>query len=355
MSFMTIERKGCTVEFETPELYVDNQARKRSGHMSHALAEFAPGCIINFNANSSAVRADGHAAYGWVEYRISRDAGKTYGEVKTLPYSWDAFLDGLFTVSVEKVVACDDGSLVAFCLRNGMLQPVCCEPWMTPTYIRSFDQGETWTEPVELSPYTGRIYDALYKDGVIYVMHCCGDFFLHQKEEDQHYRLYKSIDNGATFEEVSIIPFPQERRSYGNMIFDQNGRLHAYGYNDIKERELDHAVSDDNGKTWTLLEPCYLDKAIRNPQVGYVDGVYVMHGRSEGALGFVFYTSEDATTWDEGTFLNKWDHPIGQYYSNNITLEDEQGKFLLVQYSESYDGSGRVNIKHTRLRVKPKA
>ena len=354
MSFLTLERENYTVEFETPEIYVDNQARRRSGHMTHALAEFAPNCIINFNANSSAERADGHSAYGWVEYRISRDSGKTYGEVKTLPYSWQAFLDGNFTVSVEKCVACEDGSLVAFCLRNGMLQPVCCEPWMTPTYIRSFDQGETWTEPCELSPYTGRIYDALYKDGVIYVMHCCGDYFLHQLEEDQHYRLYKSTDNGQTFEEVSIIPFPQQRRSYGNMIFDAEGRLHAYAYNDIKERELDHTVSEDNGKTWTLLEPCYLDKAIRNPQVGYVDGVYVMHGRSEGLIGFVFYTSEDATHWSEGTYLNTWDHPIGQYYSNNITLEDEQGKFLLVQYSESYDGSGRVNIKHTRLRVKKK-
>lgn len=355
MAFKTIDHENYTVEFDTPQIYVNNQARKRSGHMTHALAEFAPGCIINFNANSSPVRADGHAAYGWVEYRISRDAGKTYGEVQTLPYSWEAFLDGVFTVSVEKCVACDDGSLVALCLRNGMLQPVCCEPWLSPTYIRSFDQGKTWTEPKELSPRPGRIYDALYKDGEIYVMHCCGEYFLNQEAEDEHYRLYKSTDNGESFEEVSIIPFPQARRSYGSMIFDENGRLHAYAYNDIKEREMDHAVSDDNGKTWTLLAPCYLAKSIRNPQVGYVDGVYVLHGRSEGALGFVFYTSTDGTSWDDGIFFNLWDHPIGQYYSNNITLEDEQGKFLLVQYSESYDGSGRVNIWHTRLRVKGKA
>ena len=66
---------------------------------------------------------------------------------------------------------------------------------------------------------------------------------------------------------------------------------------------------------------------------------------------FVFYTSENAADWDEGMYLATWDHPIAQYYSNNINLCDEQGPFLLVQYSESYDGSTRVNAKHVRLRV----
>lgn len=73
----TIVHKDYTVEIEPAELYVDNQSRGRSGHMSHALAEFAPGCIIGFNSNCSALRWGGHSPYGWIEYRISRDAGKT--------------------------------------------------------------------------------------------------------------------------------------------------------------------------------------------------------------------------------------------------------------------------------------
>ena len=63
--------------------------------------------------------------------------------------------------------------------------------------------------------------------------------------------------------------------------------------------------------TWEILAPCYLAKGIRNNQ-------------------------------------------IAQYYSNNIRLRDEKGDFLLIQYSESYDGSARVNIKHVELRVKKK-
>ena len=64
------------------------------------------------------------------------------------------------------------------------------------------------------------------------------------------------------------------------------------------------------------------------------------------------WMDENGYDWDEGIYFNYWDHPIGQYYSNNINLKDEQGNFLLIQYSESYDGSMRVNGKHVRLRVK---
>ena len=67
MCYMKIEHERYCVEFETPEMYVDNKARGRSGHMSHALAEFAPNCFIDFNSNCSANRRGGHSAYGWVE------------------------------------------------------------------------------------------------------------------------------------------------------------------------------------------------------------------------------------------------------------------------------------------------
>ena len=70
-----IERGGYAVVLSDPVLYVDNEARRRSGHMTHALAEFAPGCLIDFNANSSAELYDGHSTNGWVEYRVSRDGG----------------------------------------------------------------------------------------------------------------------------------------------------------------------------------------------------------------------------------------------------------------------------------------
>ena len=91
---MTIEHEKYRVLFEEPEVYVDNEKRKRSGHMTHAMAQFAPDTFIDFNSNCSPTRCGGHSAYGWVEYRISRDAGKTYSPARQLPYSVESFLGG---------------------------------------------------------------------------------------------------------------------------------------------------------------------------------------------------------------------------------------------------------------------
>ncbi len=357
MSYMEIIGKNFTVEIEEPQLYVDNKSRGRSGHMTHAMAEFAPGCFIDFNSNCSALRWNGHSPYGWVEYRISKDAGKTYSDIKTLPYSVDCFLDGLHMISVEKAVACDDGTIVAFCLRNSGTDPTCCEPWDTPRYVISTDGGETWSAPAEFTPYKGRVYDAVYRDGIIYVLHLCNEHFT-GKDNSHVYRIYCSDDNGRSFYEHCIVPILPVNKNYGAMLFDENGVLHVYAHNDEATDTLDHAISLDCGKIWTRCEPCKVKQGIRNPQIALIDGVYILHGRSEDYEGLVLYTSEDACNWDEGTILvhNKG---AAAFYSNNLNLKDEKGNFLLVQYSDRYVSEQfrtlyncRVNVMHMNLRIR---
>lgn len=349
MCFNAIIHEKFTVEMEEPELYVDNESRGRSGHMTHAMAEYAPGCFIDFNSNCSAVRYGGHFQYGWVEYRISEDSGKSYSDTHTLQYSLDSFHDGLFTISVEKAVACDDGTIVAFCLRNDATEPYFCEPWKTPTVITSCDRGMTWSNPVEYSPYPGRTYDAVYHNGTIYAMHFCNEHFLGQTPEHK-YRIYRSIDNGKTFEELSTVPFDTFNRGYCSLLFDSEEVLHAYAYNLDAETQMDHAVSKDFGQTWIVQKPCYVAKGIRNPQTALIDGVYILHGRAGNSEGFVLYTSEDAVNWDEGCFIiRRKDAPA--FYSNNLNLKDEKGNFLLVQYSDNYSGA-KVNVMHMKVRIK---
>lgn len=350
MSYREIVRDHYKVIFEEPQIYVNNQNRKRSGHMSHAMTVFAPDTFIDFNSNCSPTRLCGHSAYGWVEYRISRDAGKTYSQIYDFPYSKESFLNGDWTVSVEKAVTCDDGTIVALCLRNTMLAEVCCEPWLTPMCTRSTDGGMTWSEPYECIPYRGRIYDAVYRDGVIYALIFCNEHFTGTAPEHV-YRLYTSTDNGQSFQECSVIPYPDTlHRGYGSILFDTDGRLHAYAYNEAAEREMDHAVSEDNGRTWTVTKPCYVAKGIRNPQTALIDGVYILHGRGEKGADFVFYTSENGVDWDEGIyFIDK--KGAACFYSNNLNLRDEKGNFLLVQYSDTYELWGKVNVMHLKLRV----
>lgn len=352
MSYRSFYCGGHVISLEAPELYVDNQARNRSGHMTHAMAEFAPGCFIDFNSNCSALRLYGHMPYGWVEYRISRDAGKTYSPIYDLEYSKTSFLDGIYAISVEKATALEDGTILAFCLRNDANAHGFCEPWFTPTVIRSFDEGKTWTEPVECIPYSGRIYDVRYHKGVIYVLIFCNE--RHKGTKPEHlYRIYKSEDKGESFQELAVVPFDTMGRAYGAMIFDKEDVLHVYAYNYDDEYRMDHVISRDFGKTWECLEPCYLPNGIRNPQVGCVDGVYILHGRAGDAAGFALYASEDATNWGKGIMVETRIKSYGCFYSNNLPLRDENGNFLLIQYSDIYEPWAKVNVKHMKLRVRP--
>ena len=347
---MRFKRKGYAINISEPTLYVDNKARGRSGHMTHALAEFAPGKLIDFNSNCTAVKHGGHSTFGWVEYRISKDGGETFSKIYELPYSREALYDGIYVISVEKAVACDDGRIVAFCLRNNA--DGLCQPWDTPMVVISCDGGRTWLKERQMCSYKGRMYDALWHDGLIYVLEFCNDgtgTFLGETEEHV-YRIYVSRDRGESFEELCVVPVPTLGRAYGSMLFDTEDRLHVYVYNYKDEMNMDHVVSPDRGISWSEPDKCYLKDGIRNPQVTQIDGVFVAHGRNAALTGFVLYTSKDGLVWDEGEYLG---YERGTcYYSNNIILKDGNGNNrLLIQYSENYGVKSCVNVKHVWLTV----
>ena len=337
------------------EQYINNEARKRSGHMSHAMTHLPSGGFVDFNSNCSAERCYGHSAFGWVEYKISRDNGKSFGESRDLPYSKECFYSGICTISVEKAVTCDSGRVIAFCLRNDVYSPVCCTPWDSPMVVTSDDECENWSEPRELTAYKGRIYDALYHKGSVYVLQFCNEGFLGTTDEHV-FRVFKSDDEGESSYESSGVDINGLGRGYGAFVFDENDRLHAYAYNGKEEFLLDHAVSDDFGKTWKAMEPCKLSDGARNPQVAFIDGVFVLHGRAcdgKGSpTGFVIYTSLDGQNWEKGYMLGN--KPQYCYYSNNIILDDEGGNFLLIQYSDTYTEHAHVNIMHLNVRIERK-
>ncbi len=56
-------------------LFVDNEARHRSGHMGHALVEYGPQSMLAFFSNCSAAIEHGHTGYGWMEYKRTTDGG----------------------------------------------------------------------------------------------------------------------------------------------------------------------------------------------------------------------------------------------------------------------------------------
>ena len=96
------------------EIYVDHEKARRSGHMGHALVDAGGGRILDFNSNCDYDRVAGHSDFGWMEYRISNDWGRTWGESRVLPYSKRLFDEGKHTALCEKAVEAPDGRIRLF-------------------------------------------------------------------------------------------------------------------------------------------------------------------------------------------------------------------------------------------------
>ena len=350
-----IKGKVNDIIISEPIILVDNEKRKRSGHVGHAMTEFLKGKIMVFNSNTSFDRFCGHTNYGWVEYRTSEDYGKSFGRAKVFPYSREMFFNGINSVAVEKAITCDNGVIAVFATLCSLFSENCFEPHGKPQVVLSCDGGNTWGKPIEVSSYRGRIFDVLYHKGVCYVLQSCNDcdvsFFANKPEHV--YRLFKSTDNCKTFEEVSVVGFLELMgRAYGNMIFTPDEKLIVYTYNVNDEQNMDYCISEDYGLTWTERGKCFVKNKIRNPQIGLLDGQYILHGRageSEAGNGaFVIYTSADGLKWDDGKVLVKGRPAC--YYSENLTVRMPNGKErMYIKYSENIADpcdniwSGRVN------------
>ena len=335
------------IAFVNESFLVDHSQKGRSGHLGHAMVECKDGTLIAFYSNCSGKHGGkylGHTMYGWVEYKYSYDRGLTWGEPKVLDYSWECFLDGVYKIGCEKAVVCDDGTIVLFCLRS---IGACFEPYATPVCLLSHDNGKTWSEPVEVHNERGRIYDATYRNGRIYVLEFCNstDKGFTCNEEGLFYKIIVSDDNGKSFEVLSALPFNTMGHAYGNFVFRPDGSLVFYGYNVDDEYNLTCLISEDEGKTWGEPFKSHVAKIARNPQVAYFNGIYILHARSENGINFVMYYSTDGINWDEGTLVSNGPKG-GCYYSNNMVVKGEDGvDRLLVQFSEQYEHAC-TNISH---------
>ena len=336
--------------------FKDHSLKGRSGHLSHALVEYKPGCVLAFYSDCSGTRnrwSPGHNGFGWLEYRRSTDYGKSWGEPQLLDYSLHCLIDEPFTLSCEKAVSPRENVVVALCLRNE--NPNGWEPYLAPIALISMDGGGTWGEPIEITQEKGRIYDAFAKDGCIYLLMLANNDFLASKPEHR-YRLYKSADEGRSYTPVSELPY-MPNHAYGSMVLRPDGALVVYSYNADDEYNLDYFVSYDMGVTWGERGKSYCAKRIRNPQVAYTGAGYILHGRSGCVdtslpMDFVLYHSVDGINWDAGTFLCSVPDATA-YYSNNLVLALPDGSRRVIIQSSVPNGTGRgrTNIAHWYMEI----
>lgn len=327
-------------------LFANLEKHGRSGHMGLALVEYAPGKILAFYPNCSAEdqRLAGHSGYGWMEYKCSVDGGETWSDALIEPNSkrlYDTHCGR--TQMCEKAICTDSGRIVLFYLTcdivtNGHIW----EPYFEPYYAFSEDGGETFTAPKVFVDKPGRVYDVLYRDGIIYVLFFANPELPGLAHTTEHeMQLYVSEDNGESFTLRSVIPFQSMLGCfYGTMVFTPEGKLLVYTYDENDEHNLKYIISEDNGFTWGHNKRSHFAKRLRNPQLIYYHDQYFIHGRS-GSMGenpghFILYTSIDGIHWDEGQFLRMQDAGTGAYSNNLIVHLPDGRERLMIQTSHAY-------------------
>ena len=333
-------------------IFVNHSASGRGGHLGHALFQTLNGDLIAFFSNCNKDN-NGHSGRGWMSYRRSFDFGRTWSASEDFSWSKDVYDSNNGTsVMCEKAVTCNNGVIVLFSLVCDVSHNALWEPYLYPCFQRSEDHGYHWSSPVFLGLNRGRIYDALYRNGVIYVL-----IFANSAEESwtgcskEHvYQLYTSIDNGKSFSLRSVLPIDTHGRGYGTMEFLSGERLLVGVYNINDEEHMDVIISSDLGNTWNQQQSTFLSKRIRNPQLIHFGSGYFLHGRS-GNSGtspgnFVLYYSADGLHWDDGCYLCLRDAGFGEY-SNSLIVHDKiLGKDrLLIQSSHAYRDN-LTNIHH---------
>ncbi|MBN2211093.1 MAG: exo-alpha-sialidase [Sedimentisphaerales bacterium] len=336
-------------------LFVDHSVNNRSGHVGHALVEYADGKILAFYSNCSADHK-GHNAVGWMEFKRSVDGGQTWDPPQVLPFSkWLYEAKMGRTAMVEKAVATDKGEIVIFYLMCDIDNDVAWQPFWIPLFSKSTDGGRTWSDPKPVCSTRGRIYDVVHQDGEIRVLHFANDGEVKWigTSKEHVYELYVSGDRAETFRRRSVLPLDTKDRGYGSLGFLADGSMIAYVYNNNDEYHLDYVTSADGGQTWSAANTAYFSRRIRNPQFIAFNGKYYIHGRS-GSHGeekekghLILYMSDDGIHWDNGVYLRMRDAGLGAY-SNSIIVglkNEKTPNCLLIQASHAYEYD-KTNILH---------
>ncbi len=342
---MAASRRGDGFKVSKREIFVDHEKNHRSGHMGHALVDVGNGRILDFNSNVDGDRCAGHSGYGWMEYRVSTDYGRSWGTARTLPYSRRMFEEGKHTALCEKAVKAPDGRVILFFQITDTGPEICCEPWSAPTMCVSTDGGETFSDGMPTGAEAGRIYDAVVDAKGVYFLIQENEHFLGTRPEHV-YKVYRSDDGGPFV--PTTLPIDATGKGYGAMEVMKDGSLIAYIYDSKHEDQIEYTISRDRGKTWSVPARSRVAKLIRNPQVRRLGDRWFMAGRNGGGGdGLVLYSSCDGIVWDEGMKLDRRPPKQGNgYYSCMLPIfEPGCAPRMLLQYSHVYSAN-RVNIAH---------
>lgn len=181
--------------------------------------------ILAFYPNCS-LDEKGHSAVGWMEYKRSEDYGETWSQ----PYIFQPSLKLLhsemkYSAMCEKAIVNEKGDIIVYQLICDRSNDPQWQPYMVPSYSISRDKGSTWSDLRQIGTRRGRIYDAMYQEGTIFLLLFVNDATVDWTGQttDHYYSLVVSEDGGENYYERSRIPIPSLHHGYGSMMFLEDG------------------------------------------------------------------------------------------------------------------------------------
>jgi hypothetical protein len=128
-------------------------------------------------------------------------------------------------------------------------------------YIRSTDDGKTWTKPVMPSLVDGYKDDdywqehpqILAKDNDLYIVWEGKD----SQNTDQQIKFTKSNDGGKSWANwMNVKPSSENTQSRPFLVFDSNNNLNLFMYSsqESDNQQIWHSISKDKGETWSEWE-----------------------------------------------------------------------------------------------------
>ena len=226
---------------------VEDNVAGSVGHVGHGLATFGKGKIIDFYANYAFERCGGHSAFGWMEYRISTDAGKTFSLISHVDYP-DRHIDEHMLVEMK------DGQLMMLVrAKHGIGQSF------------SGDGGETWAPATDsgLGGPCSRFHIRRLKNGKWLLIN-----HYNFKRRD-HLTAMLSDDDGLTWKGFLVL---DERSdvSYPDAVETEDGTIYViYDRERYDAREILMAkITQDDILQGTLVTPASRLKIVLNRATG---------------------------------------------------------------------------------------
>jgi len=295
-------------------------------------------------------------------YAVSDDNGKTFKDVKEIPGSTNVNPHG---ENLPKIIFKHTGEIIAVW---GAANPNPGNKYAGMIYYsQSFDKGETWTKPKNLSQDTSS-FDQRYFDVAILKNGEAGIVWLDNRKrwDKEGSGVFYAVTEGRNgFQNEKLVSGPACQCCRTDILMDKHGSIHVLYRAIINDsiRDVVHIVSTDDGKSFSTPQRISQDNWVINgcPHTGPAmsenkegihftwftggmgAGIYYNHSGNNGETfdgrdsvsGNSAKHCQIATLNDENILI-VWNEsfPMGKEFSSRIGIEkrDAQGKILLRNY-----------------------